>query len=81
MEKVLGGVGKIILGVFTVVIIAFMAVMNYQTLGRVFPNDPMQQAWGMALFTGGTLSWFVIFLWASRDFQRSIAFTMFCICI
>ncbi len=77
MKKIFGGAGQIILAAFTVVIVGFMAVMNYQTLGRVFPDDPMQQIWGMALFTGGTLSWFAIFLLASRGFQRPIAMVMF----
>lgn len=77
MKKVFSGAGHIVLAVFTVAIILFMALMNYQTLGRVFPGDPMQQVWGMVLFTGGTLSWFAIFLLASRGFQRPIAMVMF----
>lgn len=79
MKRVFSGAGHIVLAVFTVAIVAFMAIMNYQTLGRVFPNDPMQQIWGMVLFTGGTLSWFAIFLLASRGFQRPIAMVMFAI--
>lgn len=77
MDKVFRGVGLIVLVAFTLAIITFMALMNYQTLGRVFPDDPIQQLWGMALFSGGTVAWFVIFLKASRGFQRPIALVMF----
>ena len=77
MKQVFSGAGHIVLAIFTVAIIVFMAIMNYQTLGRVFPDDPSQQLWGMVLFTGGTLCWFTIFLLASRGFQRPIALVMF----
>lgn len=81
MKKVLAGVGKIVLAVFTLAIVGFMAVMSYETLGRVYPDDPLKQVWGMALFSIGTVAWFVTFLYASEGAQRPVALLMFVLSI
>lgn len=77
MKKIFAGTGKIILGVFTVAVIGLMALMTYETLGRVYPEEPIKQLWGMVLFSGGTVAWFVILLFASRSGQRPLALLMF----
>lgn len=77
MKVITKGIGLIILAVFSVAVIALMALMNFETLGRIYPTDPMKQVWGLVLFTGGTLSWFATLLWGSRGFQRPLAAVLF----
>lgn len=77
MKKIFTGVGKIVLAVFTTLIFGLMGVMSYETLGRVYPTDPLKQVWGLALFSLGTIAWYMIFLFASRSGQRPLALTLF----
>jgi hypothetical protein len=77
MDKVLQGISKIVLGVFTVAIVGLMGWLTFGTLGMIYPDDVIKQVWGLALFSGGTVSWFVIFLYASKGSQRSLAMVMF----
>lgn len=77
MKQIFAGVGKIVLFIFTVAVIGLMALLSYETLGRVYPDDPIKQIYGLVLFSGGTLAWFVIFMFASRSGQRPLALTLF----
>lgn len=79
MGKILAGIGKIVLAVFTVAVIGLMALLSYETLGRVYPDDPVKQVYGLVLFSFGTIAWFVIFLFASRSGQRPLALLLFVI--
>ncbi len=79
MKQIFAGVGKIVLSVFTVAVIGLMALLSYETLGRVYPEDPIKTVYGLVLFSGGTLAWFVIFMFASRSGQRPLALTLFAV--
>lgn len=66
MKKVLATGTKYIFGAFAFAILGLLMSLTYQALGRIFPDSPVNQIWGLVLFDIAAIVWALAFVFACQ---------------
>lgn len=66
MKKVLAQASGIIFAVFGVAILGLLMSLTYSALQRLFPNNFMNQIWGLVMFDIAAMCWALAFVFKSE---------------
>lgn len=66
MKKVLGFIAGLAFVLFGIAMLGLLVSITYAALGRIFPNNPELQMWGLVLFDLSAIAWFLAFLFMSH---------------
>src|SRR3990167_3086002 len=78
MKNVMKYVALILFSLFAVAVFALMMSFSFSALGRVYPDNLLNQGMGLVLFDIGALAWLVVFIYkAVGGLQRAGALVCF----
>lgn len=78
MKRIMPAVGGIFFAAFSVAIVVFLLSLSWSALSRIFPENIVNQLFGLANFDFAALGWLLCFIYVAKgSAQRPIAFVMF----
>jgi hypothetical protein len=78
MKKVMATATGFIFGAFGIAILGLLMSLTYQALGRIFPESPENQIWGLVLFDIAAMVWAGAFVFkCETTAQYAVAFIGF----
>jgi len=67
MKKVLGAMSGIIFAVFSIAILGMLMSFTWGALGKLFPDNFVNQMWGMVMFDIAAMCWALAFVFKSSS--------------